>query len=106
MDRVVEELVEETWMLLEVEGIVFVVVEALVKTFDERSELLTGDVEEGVTEMAEEELETIAAAWYMFKRLRPPQYSLALAAQMMLQPSTLGTELVWFTEPALITLPQ
>jgi hypothetical protein len=99
--RVVEDPVEEIELLLEVEGTVFVVVEALVE-----SELLTDDVDEATVERAEVELETTAAAWYMFNRLRPPQYSSALAAQTMLQPSTLGTELVWFTEPALITLPQ
>jgi hypothetical protein len=54
----------------------------------------------------DDEVKAFGAAWYMFKRDLPPQYSRGLSLQTMLQLFTLGTLLVWLTDPALITLPQ
>jgi hypothetical protein len=83
----------------------FVVDEKVTTELDDAMELLFDDVDEAV-ERSDNEVDTIGAAWYIFRRDLPPQYSLALAAHTMLQPLTLGTELVWFTEPAFITFPQ
>ena len=67
-------------------------------------------LEERVLEVALSELElvepVVGAAWYIFKRFAPPQYSLALPRQVSSHPLTLGIVLVWLTDPALITLPQ
>lgn len=52
-------------------------------------------------EMIEDDVETIGATWYMLRRFEPPQYSVELARQIILQPLTEGTVLVWFTEPVL-----
>lgn len=54
---------------------------------------------------ADEELVELSF-WYMFNLFEPPQYSPTLFLQIKLQPLTLGTELVWLTDPVLITLPQ
>lgn len=47
-----------------------------------------------------------AAFWYMFKRLGPPQYSVALPEQTMLHVVTAGESPATSVEPVLMTLPQ
>lgn len=98
----------------------FVNVYVLCELLDNDCEIFPIGVVEGKTELemllvrgtepvgtdVELEDETMGTTWYMFKRDRPPQYSVELAAHTMLHPFTAGSLLVWLTEPALITLPQ
>jgi hypothetical protein len=55
-------------------------------------------LEESLLEVALSELELVEpvvdAAWYIFKRFAPPQYSLALPRQVSSHPLTLGIVLV------------
>lgn len=64
------------------------------------------ELEDTVLLRTEDELDDTAATWYMFNLFDPPQYSLALFLQTREQPETLGTLLVWLTDPVLIVLPQ
>ena len=100
------EVVDVDW--LEDEEAEVVVLDVLEDVVIDKLVLLEVDtvIDDDTETVLEEELGTTGTAWYIFKRVRPPQYSVVLAAQTILQPLTDGTELVSLTEPAFITLPQ
>lgn len=105
INRLLEYCAEETSLLLELFETELLVDEGLSTDIEDVTEMLCDDAEEAL-ELSKDELDATGAIWYIFRRARPPQYSLVLAVHKMLQPFTLGIELVWLTLPALITLPQ
>lgn len=113
LEEAVELELEEIAELLELDALVVPELDEILLV-----ELLVDEVLEGTMLVELEVLDVEVAAElevlvgadpaiaYMLSLPPPPQYSIELPAQVIEHPLIPGTELDWFTDPALMTLPQ